>query len=415
MLGGGLADFLRVDYVIHFKVPANGTFSSFPSAPERGTGWALTSTPAERAEAEASYIQLVEALARVGLAVEVRPADDSSLLVFVKMASEARLREQAFRARLQDWLHGVRTTGTSTSGNLATVLMEEPVSEAERLRLVYLAMVKTKEEGGAGITPGVGKWKYVDSAFPLHDRLFNGEWIKRLSTRYLLGQSDLDEIRDKFGESVALYFAFIQSYFRALVFPAALGAGTWLLFGGGQFSFIYALGGCLWSVVFFEYWKTKEVDLAVQWGVRGVSRIQMPRVEFVSEGVAEDPVTGEKRGVYSPLKRLGTQLLQVPFTVACLVVLGGFIAMCNSLEVFINEVYTGPFKMILVRMFRAGGREPRPWILASDTDSNSRLSCRQCCRSSASPHSRRYLQASRRDSRTWKTTRRLMVGFPASA
>lgn len=270
------------------------------------------------------------------------------------MASEDRLREQAYHARLQDWLHGVRTAGAGASGDLAAALMEEPVSEAERLRLVYLAMVKTKEDGGAGITPGAGKWKYADSVFPLHDRAFNGEWIKRLSTQYLLARGDLDEIRDKFGEGVALYFAFIQSYFRALVFPAALGAGTWLLLGGGQFSFVYALGSCLWCVVFFEYWKTKEVDLAVQWGVRGVSKIQMPRVEFVGEGVAEDPVTGEKRGVYSPLKRLGTQLLQVPFTVACVVVLGGFIAMCNSLEVFINEVYTGPFKTFLVRLQRGG-------------------------------------------------------------
>lgn len=267
----------------------------------------------------------------------------------MKLASEGDLRQQVFHARLQDWLHGVRTTGTNTNKEPAAALMEEPVSEAERLRLVYLAIVRTKEEGGAGITPGAGRWKYVDSAFPLHDRQFNGEWIKRLSTRYLLARSDLDEIRNKFGEGVALYFAFIQSYFRALVFPAALGAGTWLLFGGGQFSVIYALGSCLWCVVFFEYWKTKEVDLAVQWGVRGVSKIQMPRVEFVSDRVAEDPVTGEKKGVYSPFKRFGTQLLQAPFTVACVLVLGGFIAMCNSLEVFINEVYTGPFKMFLVR------------------------------------------------------------------
>lgn len=311
----------------------------------------------ERAEAEASYVQLIEALTSVGLASEVRPADDESLLVFVQMASPDLLREQVLQSRLQDWLHGIRTSSTSTSGDLAATLMEEPVSEAERLRLVYLAMVNTREEGGAGIIPGVGKWKYVDSIFPLHDQEFNGEWIKRLSTRYLLRDEDLDEIRNKFGEMVAFYFAFVQAYFRALIFPAALGAGIWFVFGGGQFSFVYALGSCLWSVVFFEYWKMKEVDLAVQWGVRGVSKIQLPRVEFRSEGEAEDPVTGKKIGTYSPFKRLGTQLLQIPFTLACVVVLGGFIVMCNSLEIFINEVYTGPFKTFLVRAL--GGRGGR--------------------------------------------------------
>lgn len=328
----------------------------------------LTGSPvAERAEAEASYVQLIEALTSVGLTTSVRPADASSLLIFVKMASDSLLRTHVYRTRLHDWLHGVRTSGPSSSGDLAAALMEEPVSEAERLRLVYLAIVKSKEDGGAGITPGKGKWRFVDSVSPLHDGVFNGEWIRRLSTRYMLAESDLDEIRGRFGERVALYFAFVQSYFRALIFPAALGAGTWLLLSGGgsgggsggQFSFLYALGSCLWSVVFFEYWKKKEVDLAVEWGVRGVSGVRMARSEFVSEGRTEDAVTGEVVGVYSPFKRLGTQLLQVPFTVACVVVLGGFIAMCNSLEVFINEMYTGPFSTFLVSDGDGWGMELR--------------------------------------------------------
>jgi len=241
--------------------------------------------------------------------------------------------------------------------------MEEPVSEAERLRLIYLAITKPKNEGGAGITPKSGQWKYVDSVFPLHDRHFNREWMKRLSTKYLLNQDDLDEIRNKFGESVALYFAFVQSYFRFLVFPAAFGFGAWLLLG--RFSFLYALASCLWSVVFFEFWKKKEVDLAVQWGVRGVSKIQHPRPQFKFDHETEDVVTGEPIKVYSPFKRLRTQLLQVPFTIACIVVLGGFIVMCNSLEIFINEVYSGPFKTYLV-----SSRTPHPLPLPPGHDNS---------------------------------------------
>lgn len=310
----------NVDYIIHYKIPKD-----------------------ERAEAEAGYVQLIEALTSVGLASEVRPGDDTSILVFVKMASEALLREQVFRARLQDWLHGVRTAGPGA--DLSRALMEEPVSEAERLRLIYMTITKPRNEGGAGITPKSGPWKYVDSVFPLHDRHFNREWIRKLSTKYLLEQADLDEIRNKFGENVALYFAFVQSYFRFLVFPAAFGFGAWLLLG--RFSFLYALASCLWSVVFFEFWKKKEVDLAVQWGVRGASKIQLPRPQFQFDHETEDVVTGEPVKVYSPFKRLKTQLLQIPFTVACVVVLGGFIVVCNSLEVFINEVYDGPFKTYL--------------------------------------------------------------------
>jgi anoctamin-10 len=209
-------------------------------------------------------------------------------------------------------------------------------------------ITKPRTEGGAGITPSNAKWKYVESIFPLHSHNFNKEWIKKWSTKYTLEQSDIDEIRDKFGESVAFYFAFLRSYFRFLVIPSGFGFVAWLLLG--QFSFLYTLLCGLWSVVFLEYWKKQEVDLAVQWGVRGVSSIQQARPEFEWDREAEDPVTGEVVKVYEPMKRVKTQLLQIPFALACVIALGALIVTCNSLEVFINEVYNGPGKQYLVRI-----------------------------------------------------------------
>ena len=207
-------------------------------------------------------------------------------------------------------------------------------------------ITKPVSDGGAGITAGSEKWKYLDSVFPLHNHAFNKAWIQKWSRKYLLDQDDLDEIRNKFGESVAFYFAFVQSYFKFLVFPSAAGFAAWMLLG--QFSVLYALLSCFWSVIFFEYWKQREVDLAVQWGVRGVSSIQHPRPDFKWDFEAEDAVTGEPVKVYPPKKRFQTQLLQVPFALACIVVLGGLVVTCNSLEVFINEVYNGPGRQYLV-------------------------------------------------------------------
>ncbi|KAH7160867.1 calcium-activated chloride channel-domain-containing protein [Dactylonectria macrodidyma] len=312
--------FLSVDFVIKYKVPA-----------------------AERAEAEAGFVQLIEALTAIGLATEVRHGDQESLLVLVKIASADLFAQQVYRARLQDWLHGVRASAPDKDA--AQALQSEPVTEAERLRLIYLMMTKTKNEGGAGISPSNTKWKHVDAVFPLHNHAFNKAWIKKWSSKYLVDQEDLDVIRDKFGENVAFYFAFLGAYFRFLVVPSALGLGAWLLLG--RFSSLYALLCGLWSVIFFEYWKKKEVDLAVQWGVRGVSSIQQSRPEFEWEHEAEDAVTGELVKVYPPLKRVQTQLLQIPFTFACVVALGSLIVACNSLEVFINEVYNGPGKQYL--------------------------------------------------------------------
>ena len=289
-------------------------------------------------------MQLIEALSEVGLTTEVRSGGKDSLLIFTKIVSDQLLMSQVYRYRVQDWLYGIRIS--TPSKDLKEYFKDEPVTEAERLRLVYLLITKPRNEAGAGITPKVGHWKFVDSIFPLHNHAFNKSWIKQWSTKYFLDEQDIDQIRDKFGEKVAFYFAFLQSYSRFLLFPASFGLGAWLLLG--QFSWLYAIINSLWSVVFFEYWKVKEIDLAVQWGVRGVSKIQRPRPQFLFDREAQDPITGEIVKVYSPFKRLAHQLLQLPFAVACILVLGGLIASCFAIEIFISEVYTGPFKQYLV-------------------------------------------------------------------
>lgn len=203
-----------------------------------------------------------------------------------------------------------------------------------------------REEGGAGISPKHGHWKDVESIFPLHDHVFNKEWIKTLATMTFLKIEDLDDIRNRFGEKVAYYFAFTQSYFAFLIFPAAFGFSAWVLLG--HFSAIYAVVNCLWSVTFVEYWKRQEVDLAVRWGVKGVSAIQEKRREFQHEKEVKDPITGETVQVFPATKRLGRQLLQLPFAILASLALGTIIATCFGIEIFLSEVYNGPLKSVLV-------------------------------------------------------------------
>jgi anoctamin-10 len=296
------------------------------------------------AKAEAQFTKLIQALNDVGLATEVRNGDNCALLIFVKVASEQHLHAEVYRSRVQDWLYGIRAAAPQKQ--MQKSLEEEPVTEAERLRLVYLLITKPRSEGGAGITPKSGEWQGVESVFALHDHTFNKAWIKQWSSKYSLNVDDLTVIRDRFGEKIGFYFAFLQSYFMFLIFPAIFGFSCWVLLG--QYSPIYAVVSCLWCVVFIEYWKKQEIDLAVQWGVRGVSQIQQRRPQFKHESVIQDPITGEEVKIYSPLKRLGRQLLQVPFAIAATVILGSLIATCFGIEIFISEVYDGPFKTYLV-------------------------------------------------------------------
>lgn len=295
-------------------------------------------------KAESQFAKLIQVLNEVGLETEVRNGDNCAVLVFVKVASSKHLDAEVYRSRVQDWLYGVRTSAPDKQ--IRNSIEAEPTTEAERLRLVYLLITKSKNEGGAGITPKQGEWEGVESVFAPHDHTFNKAWIKQWSTKYFLDSEDLTMIRDRFGEKIAFYFAFLQSYFMFLIFPAAFGFSSWILLG--SFSPIYAIVNGLWCVVFVEYWKKQEIDLAVQWGVRGVSKIQRKRPQFKHEGEMKDPITGESVKVFPPMKRISRQLLQIPFAIAAASVLGGLIVLCFGIEIFISEVYDGPFKGYLV-------------------------------------------------------------------
>lgn len=100
--------------------------------------------------------------------------------------------------------------------------------------------------------------------------------------------------------------------------------------------------------MFVEYWKHQEYDLAVRWGVKGVSAIETKRHSFVHEKEKTDPVTGEKVQIFPAPKRFQRQLLQIPFGIAAVLVLGALIGTSFGIEIFMTEIYNGPMKSILV-------------------------------------------------------------------
>ncbi|KAJ5101282.1 Acyl-CoA N-acyltransferase [Penicillium alfredii] len=283
--------------------------------------------------------KLLEALAKVGLQSEVRQGDESSLLVFVR-ASTKRLKRAIYRSRVRDWLYGIRNAEPEPASSI------EPLTEAERLRVISHMITCPQEEGGAAITPNHGDWKNVTAIFPLHDKETNKKWMRQWSRKTLLSNDDLNQIRNKFGESVGFYFSFLQSYFRFLVFPAVFGFSCWFFLGG--YSIVYTVVNCLWCIIFVEYWKRQEVDLSCRWQTKGVSAVQTNRREFKPEKEVRDESTGEVRGIYPATKRMQRQVLQIPFALLAAIALGAIIATCFAIEIFISELYNGPFKTYLI-------------------------------------------------------------------
>lgn len=101
-----------------------------------------------------------------------------------------------YTGRVRDWLYGIRNAEPTLSNST------EPQTEAERLRVINQMITNPKEEGGAAITPNHGEWKSVTAIFPLHDVETNNKWMRDWSSKTFLSDDDLDQIRNKFGESV---------------------------------------------------------------------------------------------------------------------------------------------------------------------------------------------------------------------
>lgn len=88
---------LDVDYVITFRFPE----TSKPLCTTREAS-VNPSTVLDKLEAQQGLQSLLQALARVGLAIEVRNGDNCSLLIFVKVASDKILSHEVYRSRLVD-------------------------------------------------------------------------------------------------------------------------------------------------------------------------------------------------------------------------------------------------------------------------------------------------------------------------
>jgi len=90
----GFQSNMEVDYVISYRFATTGVFFHTEKGRQHtDIVWA------DRTAAKANFEKLVQALASVGLATEVRNGGKHSLLVFVKVASEEYLFGEVYRSR----------------------------------------------------------------------------------------------------------------------------------------------------------------------------------------------------------------------------------------------------------------------------------------------------------------------------
>ncbi|CAG8597734.1 22952_t:CDS:2 [Cetraspora pellucida] len=291
-----------------------------------------------RKKLEDTCRKLLTRLSRVGLKYEVRRGSEDLIFVFILCPLD-RLKQECERSRIHDWLVGARIRDIDEN-------IDGPLSDAERLRLVHDIITNPLSEGGANINPGLSDFELIEGFLPLQDRSYNEDWMIAWSTKWMIDKDDLLRLRNHFGEKIAYYFAFLQFYCKWLVMPAIAGLVTY--YSGAQYSIPFSIFTVIWSVTFVEFWRRKEYELAVWWGVRHFSRIERRRTEFREECFIKNPVTGEQVPYFSPWRRWLRRTLAAPVILIFSITLSLSLLFYIMIEVIMSEYYSGPFRDQLI-------------------------------------------------------------------
>lgn len=121
-----------------------------------------------------------------------------------------------------------------------------------------------------------------------HNRTFDPKMtlLKRSLKHWFV---PVDEIRDYYGEEIAIYFEWMNFFLRWMIGPAILGLVSWIL---NQFFFdpeksplnaFFAIFMSIWSALFAINWRKHERSLTVLWDnlYQNEHKIQNIREEFI--------------------------------------------------------------------------------------------------------------------------------------
>ncbi|KAI0793794.1 DUF590-domain-containing protein [Fomes fomentarius] len=271
-------------------------------------------------QATEQYTRLLEVLKNGRLDVVGKRGEQEGQLLVLLHCPENTLKQLVERERYSDFLCGLPTTNPTGARDLTG----EPLTPADRLRLVYTYVTATPGDGGLGVAPGSSNWDRVESVMVLHDHEFNEAWIRSWTTRQL-GFPKFDKIREQFGEAVALYFHFLSFYTKQLMFISAV--GILFYFYALPYSNLYSSILLLWSITFVEWWRIKQRQLSVRWGTKGSFRVEKRRAQYV-------PLSWWRKDLRA--------LASLPVILFFASVLAVLLTAIFVFEAFVTHLYTGP-------------------------------------------------------------------------
>ncbi len=127
------------------------------------------------------------------------------------------------------------------------------------------------------------------------------------------------EIQKYFGETIAMYFAFLGFYTMALIPPAVIGS-ICTFYGRDNVNtqIFFSMFNLVWATVFLEAWKQNCATLAYKWGTINSQQFEEARAEYSGE-LKKNEVTDRLEPHYPPSQRMVKfYCVSVPLVLLCL-------------------------------------------------------------------------------------------------
>ena len=144
-------------------------------------------------------------------------------------------------------------------------------------------------------------------------------------------------IRDYFGEKVAIYFAWLDTYTRALVLPAIVGV-IFQAFGGQGLSLL-AFGGfvSIWATTQTEVWKRRNAFLNLWWGMSNFKTTESERPAFYGT-VRRSPVTDRNETQHTSVRKLRERIISSMVIIFfCIIIVMSATFGCILLKVYLMD------------------------------------------------------------------------------
>lgn len=192
------------------------------------------------------------------------------------------------------------------------------------MKLIYYLLKGPEARGGCGLELSQLVFHKVIAAFyPLHDRNIATsmqEVVFKLSdTPWTL---DTHQIRDYFGEKIALYFVFIGHYSWWLLIPGLIGLVFQIVvFATGNYSSpilpFFSLIITVWAITMLEYWKREEHVKALFWGMTSFEDEEPDRPEYKGATIVSF-IDGDEM-TYFPPTEVVSRFVNSQGVIACFV------------------------------------------------------------------------------------------------